>query len=112
MSAMTPGQQVLTILAVVAGTMVTRFLPFLLFPADRPTPPYVRYLGGVLPFAVTGLLVVYCLRGVSFSSPPHGAAEMLSILFVFLLHRWKRSMLLSIAGGTLLYMVLTRALLA
>ncbi len=106
MSTMTLGQQAATIAVVVAGTMLTRFLPFLIFPGDKPTPPYIQYLGRVLPFAVTGLLVVYCLRSVSFASPPYGAAEALSILLIFFLHRWKRNMLLSIAGGTALYMIL------
>lgn len=106
MSTMTLGQQAATIAVVVAGTMLTRFLPFLIFPGDKPTPPYIQYLGRVLPFAVTGLLVVYCLRSVSFSLPPYGAAEALSILLIFFLHHWKRKMLLSIAGGTVLYMIL------
>lgn len=62
---MTVSQQIITIVAVVLGTMATRFLPFLLFPSNRPTPKYVQYLGKVLPSAALGLLVVYCLKDVS-----------------------------------------------
>ena len=62
MTQMTLTQQILTIGAVVLGTMLTRFLPFLVFPADRPTPKFIQYLGRVLPGAVFALLIVYCLR--------------------------------------------------
>ena len=106
---MTLTQQILTIAMVVLGTAVTRFLPFLIFPAGRPTPKYIRYLGRVLPPAVMGLLVVYCLRNIQFSAPPHGAAEILSVAAVALLHCWRGNVLLSIAGGTALYMVLVQA---
>lgn len=59
---MTLTQQAITILMVVLGTLITRFLPFIVFPAGKPTPKYIQYLGKVLPSAVFGLLVVYCLR--------------------------------------------------
>ncbi len=110
MTGMTISQQILTVAAVIAGTMLTRFLPFLLFPADKPLPDYIRYLGNVLPAAVTGLLVVYCLRGVSWTCFPYGSAEILSVVSIVLLHRWKHNMFLSIAGGTALYMMLIRLL--
>lgn len=105
---MTTAQSVLTILAVVLGTMLTRFLPFLLFPDHRTPPAYITYLGSVLPPAVIGLLVVYCLRDAP-GGAFHGLPEALSILCIFFLHRWKRNTLLSIAGGTLLYMFLIQA---
>lgn len=101
-------QAVLTVAAVVLGTMLTRFLPFLLFPAGRPVPPYIRYLGRVLPYAVIGLLVVYCLKDVSWYDWPHGLPEAISILAILAVHSWKRNMLLSIAAGTLLYMALVQ----
>ena len=107
-SAMTLGQQIATIAVVAAATMLTRFLPFLIFPSGKPTPAYIRYLGRILPFAVTGLLVIYCLRDISFILPPHGIPQMAAILAVVLLHCWKRNMLISIAGGTMLYMALIR----
>ena len=93
---------------VVLGTVLTRFLPFLLFPAGKPTPKYIRYLGKVLPAAVFGMLVVYCLRNVSIFSGSHGLPELLSIAVVVILHLWKRQMLLSIAGGTVCYMLLVQ----
>ncbi len=108
MSAMTLPQQLVTILMVVLGTMLTRFLPFLLFPAGKPTPKYLQYLGKVLPAAVFGLLVVYCLRNVSIVSGSHGIPELIAIIVVVLLHLWKKQMLLSIAGGTVCYMLLVQ----
>ena len=105
---MTLTQQIITIAIVVLGTMLTRFLPFLLFPAGKPTPKYVRYLGKVLPPAVFGMLVIYCLKNVSIFSGSHAIPEMLSIALVVALHLWKRQMLLSIAGGTVCYMLLVQ----
>ena len=105
---MTLTQQIITIAMVVLGTMITRFLPFLVFPAGRETPKYIRYLGRVLPAAVFGLLVVYCLRSVDLFSGSHGLAEAVSIALVVALHLWKRPMLLSIAGGTVCYMLLVQ----
>ncbi len=101
-------EQIITIAAVVLGTMLTRFLPFLLFPAGKPTPRYVQYLGKALPGAVFGLLVVYCLKNVSLLSGSHGLPELIAILAVAGLHLWKRQMLLSIAGGTICYMLLVQ----
>lgn len=107
---MTLIEQVIMIAAIVAGTMLTRFLPFLLFPAGKPTPEYIQYLGKVLPASVFGLLVIYCLKDVEIMGGSHGIPEFLSIAAVVLLHRWKRQMLLSIAGGTILYMLLVQVL--
>lgn len=104
---MTLWQQVLTIAAVVLGTMTTRFLPFLVFPEGKQPPPFVRYLGTVLPTAVMGLLVIFCLKDAVFTAW-HGLPEILAILAVVLLHRWKKNIFLSIAGGTILYMVLVQ----
>ncbi len=105
---MTTLQAVITIAMVVLGTMTTRFLPFFLFPPSRPTPRYIRYLGQVLPFAVIGLLVVYCLKDVSFISGSFGIPEAISIAVVAAMHLWQRKMLLSIASGTVVYMVLVQ----
>ena len=101
---MTVSQQIITIIIVILGTALTRFLPFLLFPADKPTPKYIQYLGKVLPPAIFGLLVIYCLKNVSLLSGNHGIPEIISIAAVVFLHLWKRQMLLSIAGGTICYM--------
>lgn len=101
-------QKIITIAMVVLGTMTTRFLPFLIFPQGKKTPLYVQYLGKVLPAAALGMLVVYCLKDVSIFSGTHAIPEALSIALVTILHFWKRQMLLSIAGGTLLYMLLVQ----
>ena len=105
---MTVTQQIITIGAVVLGTVLTRFLPFIVFKEGRPTPKYIQYLGKVLPSAVFALLVVYCLKDVSFISGNHGLPELISIGVTVALHLWKKQMLLSIAGGTICYMLLVQ----
>ena len=105
---MTVTQQLITIGMVIFGTMLTRFLPFLLFPAGKPTPKYIQYLGKVLPAAVFGLLVIYSLKNVSIFAGSHGIPELISIAVVIGLHLWKRQMLLSIASGTVCYMLLVQ----
>lgn len=104
---MTVQQQIVTIAAVVLGTMATRFLPFFLFPEGKEPPKFIAYLGKVLPYAVTGLLVVYCLKDAPFA-PTHGAPEAIAIGAIYVLHRWKHNTLLSIAGGTAMYMALVQ----
>ena len=96
------------ILAVSLGTQLTRWLPFVMFPEKRKPPKAVLYLGRVLPPAMMGLLVVYCFKGVSWLSGTHGLPELLATAAVAALHLWKRNVLLSIAGGTALYMVLVQ----
>lgn len=89
------------------GTMVTRFLSFLIFPEGKEPPEFIQYLGKVLPYAVIGLLVIYCLKDVP-GSGTYGIPEFLAIAFIVLLHRWKKSILLSIGGGTVFYMLLVQ----
>ncbi len=105
---MTLSQEIITVAMIVLATILTRFLPFLVFPEGKPTPKYIRYLGKVLPSAVFGLLIIYSLRNVSVFSGSHGIPELISIALVVALHLWKRQMLLSIAGGTLCYMILVQ----
>lgn len=105
---MSIGQQILTIAVVVMGTMITRFLPFILFPGDKPTPNYVQYLGKVLPAAVLGMLIIYCLKDVSIFTGSRGIPELIGVITVMVLHFWKKQMLLSIAAGTVVYMVLVQ----
>ena len=105
---MTFTQQLITIGMVILGTVFTRFIPFLVFRADRPTPKYIQYLGTVLPGAVFGLLVIYCLKNVSLLTGSHAIPELIAISVVVALHLWKRQMLLSIAGGTVCYMLLVQ----
>ena len=105
---MTLTQQIVTIAMVILGKMLTRFVPFFVFPAGKPTPKYVQYLGNVLPPAVFGLLIIYCLKNVSIFTGSHAIPELLAITLVIALHTWKRQMLLSIAGGTIFYMILVQ----
>lgn len=105
---MTLTEQIMTIGIVVFGTMLTRFLPFLVFGRCKEAPKYIQYLGKALPAAVFGMLVVYCLKDVNLFVGSHGIPEAIAILVVVLLHLWKRQMLLSIAGGTVCYMVLVQ----
>ena len=105
---MTLTQQIITIGMCVLGTMATRFLPFLLFSGRRPTPKYIQYLGKALPSAVFGLLVVYCLKNVDVLAGSHGLPELIAVSVTAALHLWKRQMLLSIAGGTVCYMLLVQ----
>ena len=100
------------ILAVSLGTQITRWLPFLLFPESKQPPKAVLYLGKVLPPAMMGLLVVYCFKNVSWLSGSHGAPELLATAAVVGLHLWKKNVLLSIAGGTAMYMVLLQVVFA
>ena len=96
---MTLTEQIITIGIAVLGVQFTRWLPFWIFPANRPIPEYIRYLGKVLPAAMFGMLVVYCYKNVDVFSGFHG---------VVALHLWKRNMFLSIAAGTMLYMFLVQ----
>ncbi len=105
---MTTPRIIITIAAVVAATMLTRFLPFIIFPAGKPTPKYIVYLGRVLPPAIFGMLVIYCLKDVTILSGSHGIPELISIATVVGLHLWKRQMLLSIFVGTVCYMLLVQ----
>lgn len=105
---MTISQQIITITLCVVGTMTTRFLPFLVFSSKKPTPKYIQYLGNALPSAIFGMLVIYCLKNVNIVAESHGIPELISILVTVVLHKWKRQMLLSIAGGTVCYMLLVQ----
>lgn len=105
---MSVGQQLILIVVMMLATQLTRTLPFLAFPAGKATPKYISYLGKVLPAAVFGMLVVYCLKNVDILAGSHGLPELIAIAVVVLLHLWKRQMLLSIAGGTVVYMLLVQ----
>ena len=109
---LTAMQTVMIILAVAAGVQLTRWLPFWLFPEDKQPPAVITFLGRMLPAATMGLLVVYCLKGVAWISAPHGAPELIAVAVVAALHKWKGNVLLSIAGGTVLYMVLVQIVFA
>lgn len=106
---LTPLQTIIMILAVAFGTMVTRFLPFLLFPESKKQPKIILYLGHMLPPAMMGLLVVYCLKNISIVKAPHGIPEAIAIFVIVLLYKWKNNVLLSIGIGTAVYMFLVQA---
>lgn len=105
-----PWQILAMIGAVAAGTALTRFLPFWLFPESKTPPPVVVYLGKALPPAMMGLLVVYCLKNVDFAASAHALPELIAIACIVGLHTWKRNVLLSIAGGTAVYMIVMKVL--
>jgi len=110
---MSVSQHLITIFLCVLGTVCTRFLPFILFSGkrganERTLPPYVVYLGRALPAAIFGMLVVYCLKNTDLLGPSHGLPELIAIVLTILLHLWKRQMLLSIAAGTVCYMLLVQ----
>ena len=98
----------LMIAVIALVTAALRFLPFLIFGENRKTPPLVSYLGKVLPYAIMGMLVIYCLKGVSFTAAPFGIPELIGCSVVTLLHIWKRNTLLSIGAGTVCYMLLVQ----
>lgn len=98
----------LIIMVVSLVTIGLRFLPFLIFHAKRTTPEFITYLGKILPYAIMGMLVVYCLKGISFIQAPFGIPELLASAVVVLLHIWKRNTLISIVGGTICYMLLVQ----
>ncbi len=103
---MTFPEECITIALCALASVLTRALPFLLLSEKKPTPPIIRYLGNVLPAAVFGMLIVYCLKDTSFLSGTHGLPELAGILMTAVLHLKFRQMLLSIAGGTAVYMIL------
>ena len=105
---LTTTQALIIIALLAAGTAITRFLPFALFRDATTAPRYVHYLGKRLPAAAIGLLVIYCLRYVSFASAPHGLPEGIAIFVVAALHIWKKNTLVSITAGTASYMLLVQ----
>lgn len=105
-------QSIITIAAVVAGTMLTRFIPFLVFPERKQTPKSIEYLGTILPFAMTGLLVVYSLKDTVLTAWPYGIPQAVAVILVVIVHRWKHNMMLSLAVGTITYMILIQTVFA
>ena len=105
---MTQTELMITIVIIALGTLITRFSPFIIFNDRRDTPAYIRYLGQILPPSIFGMLIVYSLRNVSITTGSHGLPELLAIVATVGLHLWKRRTLLSIAGGTIAYMLLVQ----
>lgn len=99
---------ILIVAVCAAVTMATRFLPFLIFGRGRELPGWLSRLGKVLPYAIMGMLVVYCMKDVAFLAYPYGLPEIISCIVVALLHLWRRNSLLSIGVGTVFYMILVQ----
>ena len=123
---MTITQQIIMVAAGVVATMLTRFIPFIVFRPGKPTPKYILYLGKVLPASVFALLVMYCLRHISFIKISTLAtdgisdwhlilsndtlAQLISVFFTIAIHFWRKSIMWSLAAGTICYMILIRIL--
>lgn len=105
---LTSAQTLIIVFMFAIGSMITRFLPFILFKGNKANNSYISYLGQVLPYAAIGMLVVYCLKGVNLIIAPHGIPEAISILLIAVLHYWKENTLLSIGAGTVVYMALVQ----
>ena len=106
---LTTSQALLTIVVITIATLLTRALPFIIFPAGKETPKFVTYLGQVLPYSIIGMLIIYCFKSVSMIRAPYGIPEAIAAVFVVAIHKWKHNLLISIGGGTLLYMILVQA---
>lgn len=89
-------------------TMATRFVPFLLFGGKYAAPEWIKRLGLILPSALMGMLVIYCLKDVQILQYPYGIPELIGCAVTAGLHAWKRNYLISIAAGTILYMLLVQ----
>ncbi len=101
-------QTLIIILAITLGTQISRWLPFLAFSGKRETPKFIKYLGKVLPPALMGLLVVYCFKNTEILTGSHGLPELLATLVVVLTYQWKKNLLISVGGGTVVYMLLVQ----
>lgn len=101
-------EMVITVAIVVAGTLFTRFISFLIFPPGKQAPPFILFLGKALPASVMGMLVVYTFKETVVLSYPYGIPELIAFLVTVGLHLWKRNMLVSIGAGTLVYMAIVQ----
>lgn len=108
MNEMTLAEKLITVGLCIIGTMATRFLPFLIFSSKKPIPKFVQYLGKALPAAIYAMLVVYCLKNVDLLHGSHGIPEAIALTVTLGMHLWKRNTILSIALGTITYMLLVQ----
>lgn len=109
---MTTTELLITIAIVALATLATRALPFAIFSTGKPLPSYIRYLNTVLPTAIIAMLIVYCLKDVSVFRAPYGLPELISLVFLTIVHRRFKKILLSIGGSTALYMILIQKVFA
>jgi len=96
------------IAVMVLVTVALRFLPFIIFSSNQKTPKIIEKLSSILPFAIMGMLVVYCIKSISFTSLAGFLPMLIASAIVVVLHVWKRSTLISIIGGTVSYMLLAQ----
>ena len=99
-------QLLIMVLAMALATILTRFLPFILFPQHKPIPKIVSFLADRLPYASLGMLVIYALKDVKITTAPYGLTELFCLVVIALIHHWKSNTLLSISGGLLVYLIL------
>jgi len=107
---MTGGQTAITVAIMAAATMLTRFLPFIMFPEGKKVPSIVSYLGRSLPYAAIGMLVVYCLKDVVIKPLIGSMPEIISVVLVILIHSWRKNTILSVLCGTACYMIVMKLL--
>ena len=105
---MTFNQKLITVAVIILATVIMRFLPFVVFPDNKPTPKFIIYLGQVLPAAVFGLLIVYALKKVTLVEGRHGIPELIARVITAAAHLWKKQMLISISLGTISYMLMVQ----
>ena len=105
---MSTNEKIITLVIIFLATIIMRFLPFVAFPENKPTPRFIQYLGKYLPGAVFGLLIVFALKDVTILEGSHGLPELIAIAVTALLHLWKKQMIISISGGTICYMLLVQ----
>ncbi|MFU0469017.1 branched-chain amino acid transporter permease [Gardnerella vaginalis] len=101
-------QSIVIIIVAIIGTASTRFAAFWIFPESKKPPKIVQYLGSLLPYAMSGLLLVYSLKTTPILTGSHGLPELIALIVVGVLHCWRKNMLLSIAAGTIVYMFLVQ----
>ncbi|MEG2770653.1 MAG: AzlD domain-containing protein [Oscillospiraceae bacterium] len=101
-------QSIATILAIAFGAILTRVLPFFIFPENKKVPKFIKYLGKVLPCATMGLLVVYCFKDVDITSLSAILPQIIAVASVVITHLLKKNTLLSIFVGTAVYMILVQ----
>ncbi|UUX34971.1 branched-chain amino acid transporter permease [Fundicoccus culcitae] len=105
---MTNTEIIITIIVIAAGTILTRFIAFIIFPPHKTPPKFVQYLSKTLPAAVIGLLVVYAFKDTQLFAYPYALPEIIASIVLVIIHVWKRNTMLTIAISTLLYMFLVQ----
>lgn len=99
---------ILIVVVIAVVSLLTKVLPFVLLNGKKETPRFITYLGKVLPYAIIGMLVVYCFKDVKVLSYPYFLPELFAGIVVVLLHLWQKKTLLSITAGTIVYMLLVQ----